>query len=163
VQEFNVDHTKVLRRQLVKLLEESEAHAAFNDAVKDMPFESQGKIPNGAEHSPWQLLEHLRIAQWDILEFAIDPKHKSPEFPDGYWPKDSAPPDAQAWEKSADAFRADNKRFCALLNKDSTDLFAKILHGDGQTLLRQVLVAADHNAYHLGQLILVRRLLGAWK
>jgi len=158
-----VDHTKALRQQLVKLVEESEAHAAFDDAVEDLSFESQGKIPEGAEHSPWQLLEHLRIAQWDILEFAIDPKHKSPKFPDGYWPKNSAPPDARSWKKSADAFRADNKRFCALLIKESTDLFAKIPHGDGQTLLRQALLAADHNAYHLGQLILVRRLLEAWK
>jgi hypothetical protein len=158
-----VDHSKALRHQLVKLLEESEAHAAFDDAVKEMPFESQGKISKGAEHSPWQLLEHLRIAQWDILEFAIDPKHKSPKFPDGYWPKNPAPPDTQAWKRSADAFRADRKRFCALLNEESTDLFAKIPHGDGQTLLRQTLVAADHNAYHLGQLILVRRLLDAWK
>jgi hypothetical protein len=158
-----VDHTKALRQQLVKLLQESEAHAAFDDAVKDMPLESQGKIPKGAEHSPWQLLEHLRIAQRDILEFAIDPKHKSPEFPDGYWPKNPAPPDAKAWKKSANTFRANNKRFCALLIKESTDLFAKIRHGDGQTLLRQALVAADHNAYHLGQLILVRRLLDAWK
>lgn len=158
-----MDHSKVLRHQLVKLLEESEAHAAFDDAVKDMPFESQAKIPQGAEHSPWQLLEHLRIAQWDILEFAIDPQHKSPEFPDGYWPKNPTPPDGKAWKKSVDVFRADNKRFCALLNKESTDLFAKIPHGDGQTLLRQALVAADHNAYHLGQLILMRRLLDAWK
>jgi hypothetical protein len=158
-----VDHSKALRYQLVKLLEESEAHAAFDDAVKEMPFESQGQIPKGGEHSPWQLLEHLRIAQWDILEFAIDPKHKSPKFPDGYWPKNPAPPDTQAWKRSADAFRADRKRFCALLNEESTDLFAKIPHGDGQTLLRQTLVAADHNAYHLGQLILVRRLLDAWK
>lgn len=158
-----MDQNKALRRQLIKLLEESEAHAGFDDAVKDMPFEAQGKIPKGAEHSPWQLLEHLRIAQWDILQFAIDPKHKSPEFPKGYWPRKPEPPDAKAWKKSSEAFRADLKGFRELLSNDSNDLFAKIPHGEGQTLLRQALLAADHNAYHLGQLIQARRLLGAWK
>lgn len=158
-----MDQDKALRHQLIQLLEESEAHASFEDAVKDMPLESQGKIPKGAEHSPWQLLEHLRIAQWDILQFAIDAKHQSPEFPKGYWPKSPEPPDGHAWKKSSQAFRDDIKRFRELLNRESTDLFAKIPHGGGQTLLRQILLAADHNAYHLGQLIQTRRLLAEWK
>jgi DinB superfamily len=157
-----MDTDKLLRKHLIKMLDGGEAYATFDDAVANMPTALQGKIPKGAEHSPWQLLEHLRIAQWDILEFAINPKHKSPKWPEGYWPK-AAPPVEKAWDKSVQAFRSDIKRFTKLLADDSTDLFAKIPHGDGQTILRQVLLAADHNAYHLGQLVLVRRLLGAWK
>jgi hypothetical protein len=157
-----MDTDKSLRKHLIKMLEGGEAHATFDDAVAKMPVALQGKIPTGAEHSPWQLLEHLRIAQWDILEFAINPKHKSPKWPEGYWPK-AAPPDEKSWDKSVQAFRSDMKRFTKLLADDSTDLFAKIPHGDGQTILRQALLAGDHNAYHLGQLVLVRRLLGAWK
>lgn len=158
-----MDHIKSLRQHLIKLLDSSEAHAGFDDVVKSLPVELQGKVPKGAEHSPWQELEHLRIAQSDIFEFAVNPKHKSPKWPEGYWPKSPAPPDAKAWQKSAEAFRADLKRFTKLLDQESTDLFAKIPHGDGQTILRQALLAADHNAYHLGQLVLLRRLLGAWK
>ena len=157
---MNID--KSLRKHLIKMLEGGEAHATFDDAVAKMPAALQGKIPTGAEHSPWQLLEHLRIAQWDIVEFAINPKHKSPKWPEGYWPK-AAPPDEKAWDKSVQAFRSDMKRFTKLLADDSTNLFANIPHGDGQTILRQALLAGDHNAYHLGQLVLVRRLLGAWK
>jgi hypothetical protein len=153
---------KALREHLIKLLKGSEAHADFDAAVKDMPAALRGKTPKGAEHSPWELLEHLRIAQWDILEFAHDPKHKSPEFPSGYWPKSPEPPNEKVWNKSADAFRADRQALCDLVANESTDLFAKIPHGDGQTVLREALLAADHNAYHTGQLILVRRLLGAW-
>lgn len=157
-----MDTNKSLRKHLIKMLEGGEAHATFDDAVANIPAAVQGKIPKGAEHSPWQLLEHLRIAQLDILEFAINPKHKSPKWPEGYWPM-AEPPDDKAWDKSVQAFRSDMKRFTKLLADDSRDLFAKIPHGDGQTILRQALLAGDHNAYHLGQLVLVRRLLGAWK
>ncbi len=153
---------KALREHLIKLLKESEAHADFDAAVKDMPAALCGKRPKGAEHSPWEILEHLRIAQWDILEFARDAKHKSPEFPSGYWPKSPEPPNEKSWNKSVEAFRADRQALCDLVANKSTDLFAKIPHGDGQTVLREALIAADHNAYHTGQLILVRRLLGAW-
>ncbi len=104
----------------------------------------------------------MRIAQWDILEFARNPKHKSPEFPKGYWPEAPTPPNEKAWQKSVNAFRADLKAMTELVANESTDLFAKIPHGDGQTVLREALLLADHNAYHLGQLVLVRRLLGAW-
>lgn len=153
---------KSLREHLVKLLTGSEAHAEFDAAVKDLPAKLRGQTPKGAEHSPWQLLEHLRIAQWDILEYAINPKHKSPDFPEGYWPKSSAPKSDEEWDHSVKAFKKDLKRLCDLISAESTDLFAKIPHGDGQTVLRQALLTADHNAYHVGQLILVRRLLGAW-
>ena len=160
--ETTTDHTRALRQQLIKLLKESEAHADFDAAVKDMPMALRGKRPKGAAHSPWEMLEHLRIAQWDILEFARNPKHKSPDFPSGYWPASPEPPDEKAWDKSAAKFRADRQVLCELVSDESTDLFAKIPHGDGQTILRQALLAADHNSYHVGELILLRRILGAW-
>ena len=151
-----------LRAHLVELLTKAHAHATFDDAVKDLPAELRGKRPKGAEHSPWQLLEHLRIAQWDILEFSRDAKHQSPVFPEGYWPKSPEPPDEHAWDKSVKAFKHDLKAMCDLVSDEKTDLYAKIPHGDGQTILREALLTADHNAYHVGQLVLVRRLLGAW-
>ena len=154
---------KALREHVQNLLTKDEAHAGFDAAVKDMPAALRGKVPEGSEHSPWQVLEHLRIAQWDIVEFARDPKHVSPEFPSGYWPASPVPPNDQAWQKSVDAFRADHQALVDLVMDESSDLLAKIPHGDGQTILRQALLAADHNAYHLGQLILLRRQLGTWK
>ncbi|HEX3891571.1 MAG TPA: DinB family protein [Terracidiphilus sp.] len=151
-----------LREQLVNLMTKANAHATFDDAVKNLPVELRGKVPRGAEHSPWQLLEHLRIAQWDILEFSRDAKHQSPKWPDEYWPKKPAPPDEKAWDKSVRGFKRDLKAMCALVTDEKTDLYTKIPHGDGQTILREALLIADHNAYHVGQLVLVRRLLGAW-
>ncbi|HEV2485674.1 MAG TPA: DinB family protein [Terracidiphilus sp.] len=153
----------LLRQHLVNLLTSKEAHADFEAAIKELPVSLRGLRPKGAEHSPWEVLEHMRIAQWDILEFSVNPKHKSPEWPEGYWPKAKAPASAAAWGKSVQAFRKDLKRLCDLVASDSTDLFAKIPHGDGQTLLREALLVADHNAYHVGELVLLRRLLGAWK
>ena len=158
-----MEHDKLLRKQLVKLITSGEAHADYDSAVKDMPFKLQGKTPEGAEHSPWRLLEHLRITQWDILEFSRDPNHKSPKWPEEYWPKDPEPPDEKAWEKSVKAFHADQKELCDLVLDEKTDLYAKIPGGDGQTVLREALLVADHTSYHVGQLVLVRRLLGAWK
>jgi hypothetical protein len=157
------DHDKSLRQHLVKLLKGGEAHATFEEAVAHMATEAAGKVPTGAEHSPWQELEHLRIAQWDILEFAISAKHKSPKWPDEYWPKSPEPPNEKAWKKSVAAFEKDRERFIDLVNNNSIDLYAKIPHGDGQTILRQAMLTADHSAYHVGQLVLLRRLLGAWK
>jgi len=151
-----------LREHVLNLLREGHAHATFEKAVKGLPVELQGKVPKGAEHSPWQLLEHLRIAQLDILEFSRDAKHQSPKWPEGYWPKEKAPADEKTWDKSVRAFKKDLKAMCALVEDPKTDLFAKIPHGDGQTILREALLAADHNAYHVGQLVLVRRLLKAW-
>jgi len=152
-----------LREHVVSLLTGSHAHADFEAAIKDLPVALRGKRPKGADHSPWELLEHLRIAQSDILEFSRDPNYKSPEWPTGYWPTKPAPPDDKAWDKSVRAFRKDLKALVALISDESNDLYAKIPHGDGQTLLREALLTADHNAYHVGQLILVRQLLGAWK
>jgi DinB family protein len=152
-----------LRKHLLTLLQEGQAHANFEAAVKNMPGDLQGKRPDGGPHSPWELLEHMRIAQWDILEFIRNPKHVSPNFPDGYWPPQQTPPDIKAWGKSADSFRADLRDIVEIISQPSADLFAKLPHGDGQTILREALLVADHNAYHLGQLIIVRRLLGAWE
>jgi uncharacterized damage-inducible protein DinB len=151
-----------LREHLVNLLTKPQAHATFEDAVKGLEPELQGKVAKGAEHSPWQLLEHLRIAQGDILEFLRDAKHESPKWPEGYWPKEKAPADEKAWDRSIRAFRRDLKQMVELVQDEKTDLFAKIPHGDGQTILREALLIADHNAYHIGQLVLLRRLLGAW-
>jgi uncharacterized damage-inducible protein DinB len=152
-----------LREHVVEVLTGGHAHATFEQAVKNLPVELRGKVPKGAEHSPWQLLEHLRIAQLDILEYSRNAKHESPKWPEGYWPKEKAPADDKAWDRSVRAFKKELKEFCELVQDEKTDLFAKIPHGDGQTILREALLAADHNAYHIGQLVLVRRLLGAWE
>ena len=154
---------KVLRGQLAKLLDGGMAHAAWQDVVADMPMNLQGVKPEGAPHTVWQLLEHMRIAQWDILEFSRNAKHVSPQFPEGYWPSTDAPPNAEAWEKSAKAFGRELAEMKKLVSDPKTNLFARIAHGDGQTILREALLAADHNAYHLGQIVLVRKLLGAWQ
>lgn len=151
-----------LRQHLLYLLRGGGAHLDFEAAIADWPVELRGTKPAHAPHSPWQLLEHMRIAQWDILEFSRNPKHVSPEFPAGYWPQGDAPPEEAAWENSVKAFRGDLEAIERLVADPSTNLFARIPHGKGQTILREALLVADHNAYHLGQLVLVRRLLGAW-
>jgi hypothetical protein len=154
--------TASLRDHLLYLLRGGGAHLDFDAAVGGLAPELRGAKPAGQPHTPWRLLEHLRIAQWDILEFSRSPRHVSPPFPQGYWPAGDAPPDTGAWDRSAAAFRADLKAMQDLVADPATDLFAPIPHGEGQTVLREALLVADHNAYHLGQLVLLRRLLGAW-
>lgn len=156
-------HLKSLRKHLINLLTKGEAHATFEDAVKEVPLAARGKVPEGAAHSLWELVEHMRIAQWDILKFSVDAKHKSPKFPQGYWPKTPAPPTAKAWDKSIKDFLADRDAMCKLIEKKSTDVFAEIKHGKGQTILRQAILMADHNSYHIGEIVLTRRALGVWK
>ena len=156
-------HGKQLREHIIYLLNGGGAHARFDDAVKDLPEELRGVRPDGLPHSAWMLLEHLRLTQWDILEFSRNSKYKSPEWPKGYWPKTEAPPSAAAWNKSIQQFRKDLKSMQDLVANPKTDLLARIPWGDGQTILREALLVSDHNAYHLGQLVDVRRLLGAWK
>ncbi|MGH9358128.1 MAG: DinB family protein [Terriglobia bacterium] len=151
-----------LKEHLVYLLDGDGAHANFEAATVRFPEKLVNVKPPGAPHSAWQLLEHMRIAQRDILEFSRNPKHVSPEWPEGYWPA-AAPADDSAWSESARAFRADLETMKSLVSDPSVDLFSRIPHGEGQTVLREALLVADHNAYHLGQLIMVRRLLGAWK
>ena len=152
---------KALREQLARLLDWDSAHARFDDAVNDFPVELRGTRPAGAPHSAWELLEHLRITLWDILEFSRDAKHVSPEWPAGYWPAAQTPPDEKAWDASAAAYRRDLKALADLARGEAVDLYARIPHGDGQTILREIVLAADHNAYHVGQLMMVRRMLGA--
>lgn len=153
---------KALREHLLELLRGGCAHVDFDAALADLPAGLRGARPPGAAHTPWQLLEHLRIAQWDILEFSRNPQHVSPEFPRGYWPESEAPPDEAAWDRSVKAFRRHLKAMERLIQNPSTNLLAPIPHGEGQTILREALLVADHNAYHLGQLVLTRRLLGSW-
>ncbi len=156
-------HEGPLREHLEHLLTKEQAHVGFERAVADFPEHLRGvKIPN-APYTPWQLLEHLRIAQWDILEFCRNPRHVSPQWPQGYWPPTEAPPDDAAWERSVQAFRADLGGMIALVKSPRTDLLARIPRGDGQTVLREALLVADHNAYHIGQFILLRRLAGSWE
>jgi hypothetical protein len=151
-----------LRKQLIENLNSSNAHADFAQSIRDFPSEMRGKRPKGSPHSPWEVLEHMRLAQWDILEFSRDAKHESPKWPEGYWPPEPEPPDDKAWDRSVQQFCQDNDALCKLVEDESSDLFAKLPHGDGQTLLREALLTADHNAYHLGQLVLLRRTLGSW-
>lgn len=157
-----MDNEKVLREHLAKMLDGQDAHAGFDAVVKNWPARLRGVKPNGAAHSAWQLVEHMRIAQWDILEFSRNTKHVSPKWPEGYWPAAESPPSSAAWGKSLKAFRRDLKAMQKLVANLRTDLFSPIPHGQGQTVFREAALVADHNAYHLGQLVLLRRLLGAW-
>jgi hypothetical protein len=153
---------RALRKHLLRLLADEQAHVGFDRVFPDLAAELQGaKIP-GAPHTAWQILEHLRIAQWDILEFCRNPRHVSPPFPVGYWPPTPAPPDPAAWERSVHTFRADLQAMIDLVKNPKTDLFARIPHGQGQTILREAMLVADHNAYHIGQAVLLLRLAGAW-
>ncbi len=160
---MTTDHEQSLRKHLLELLAGRSAHAKFEDVVKGLPPKLRGAKPANFPHTAWMVLEHLRLAQWDILEFSRNPKHASPKWPEGYWPKTEAPPNAAAWNRSVEQFRRDLKAMQALVANRKTDLFARIPWGEGQTILREALLLADHNAYHLGQLLDVRRLLGSWK
>jgi uncharacterized damage-inducible protein DinB len=152
-----------LRSHVLELLKGGHAHADLETALKGLPVKLRGKKPKGAEHSVWQLLEHIRIAQRDILEFSRNPKHVSPPWPKGYWPATEAPPSASAWNNSLRQAREDLKAMEKLVASPKTELLLKIPHGDGQTILREALLLADHTSYHVGQILLLRRLLGAWK
>jgi len=157
------DPHAALRQHLIELLTGGHAHATFDDVIKNLAPALRGTKPANYPHSPWMLLEHLRIAQWDILDFSRNPKYKALKWPDDYWPETAAPPNSAAWNKSVQQFRRDLESMQALVANPKTDLFAKIPWGDGQTILREALLVADHNSYHLGQLLDLRRLLGNWK
>jgi hypothetical protein len=151
-----------LREHVVYLLGGGGAHLSFDDAIAGMPADKLGETPQGIGHSVWDLVEHIRLAQWDILEFSRDKKHESPKWPEGYWPATKQPSAAQ-WNTSVKQVHADLKAMEALVKNPKTDLFAKVPWGDGQTILREALLIADHNAYHIGQIVDVRKLLGVWK
>jgi len=158
-----MEQTDVLREQLIKLLSWQDAHVNFDDAVKGIPPQLQGVRPEGLPYSLWQLLEHMRLTQRDILDFCRDSAYEAPNWPDDYWPKSTIPPTPEAWQESVAAFRADRKALEELIADPALDLYARIPHGEGQTYLREVVLVADHSAYHLGEVVAVRRLLGAWR
>ena len=151
-----------LRAHLLELLRGGHAHTTFDDAVRDLPTDLAGVRPEGSPHSAWELVEHIRIAQEDILRFSQSASHVSPPWPKGYWPKSPQPKDAAQWAASVEAARRDLAEFEGMVRDPSRDLFRKFAWGEGQTLLREAMLIADHNAYHVGQLVIVRRLLGAW-
>lgn len=153
---------KALREHLEKALTGHEAHTDWRKALENLPSAQRAAKPPGAPHSAWELLEHVRIAQWDIFEFCRSPKHESPDWPSGYWPGRPSPPNEAAWEKSVKQFLQETRAMAALVADAETDLFARIPHGSGQTVLREALLIVDHNSYHLGQFVLLRRLLGSW-
>lgn len=158
-----MDQEKKLRQQLAKMIDWHEAHADLASATRNFPAELRGRVPEGLPHSAWQLLEHIRLALWDIVEFCRDTSHKSPPWPEGYWPTNAAPRDDKSWQKSIDAIEENLETLRNLILDPKNDLLAPLPGGSGQTLLREVLLAADHNSYHVGQLVLVRRALDAWK
>jgi uncharacterized damage-inducible protein DinB len=156
-----IESVQALRALVSKLLDWEDAHVSFDTAVDGIPAQSRGARRDGVPHSPWQLLEHLRICQNDILEFCRNPDYVERKFED-YWPRTVEPPTASAWDKSVAAFRSDRNALKDLAADPAVDLFAAIPHGSGQTYLRELMLVADHNAYHVGQLVLLRRLVGAW-
>jgi DinB superfamily len=160
---MKVNPDQALRQHLVFLLNDGGAHAKFEDVVKNFPANLRGKKVEDFPHTAWMLLEHMRIAQRDILEFSRNAKHISPKWPEGYWPKTEDPPGAKAWTESIQSFRKDLKEMEALVNNPKINLYEPLSWGDGQTVLREALLVADHNAYHLGQLVTLSRLLGTWK
>jgi hypothetical protein len=151
-----------LRAQLVKLLDWEDAHVSFDAAVESVPPKLRGAAPAGLPYSPWQLIEHLRITQHDILDFCRNPDYRELHWPDDYWPRSAAPPKPADWDESIAQFRRDRAALQSLASDPAIDLYGRIPHGSGQTYLRELLLVADHSAYHLGQLVTVRRALGAW-
>lgn len=151
-----------LRDHLLDLLQGGGAHIRFEYVIADWPADLRGLRPAGIPHTAWRLVEHMRICQWDILEFSRNPQHVSPEFPEGYWPAGDAPPTESAWDDAIASFQADHQAMCNLVADPQQDLFTPFPYGSGQTLLREALLVADHNAYHIGQLAALRHALGAW-
>jgi DinB superfamily len=154
-----------LRKQLAALLDGGQAHATFEDAVRDFPVELRGVVPDKLPYSAWQIVEHIRIAQKGILDFSAPPTggYHAMKWPEDYWPKDAAPKSAEAWDRSIAAINEGREKFKKLILRPGADLAKPFLWGTGQNLLREALLIADHNAYHVGELIVLRRLLGAWK
>lgn len=155
------DKDRSLREHLLYVLRDGGAHIKFEEAIQGFPAEFFNARAEGVPYTPWQLLEHMRIAQWDILEFSRSAAHVSPKWPEGYWPEEGVGADADDWRRSVESFRADLRAMEALVEDEANDLYARLPHGTGQTLLREALLVADHNAYHLGALVTLRRALEA--
>jgi hypothetical protein len=158
----SMDGEQVLRKQLVALLRGGQAHMGFEEVVADFPMALINTRPPNVPYTPWHLVEHLRITQWDILEFVRNPKHVSPEWPVGYWPDPSSQATPQQWQASLDSFRKDMRDVEALATDSKTDLYSVIPHGQGQTILREIILVGDHNAYHIGELGILRQVMQAW-
>jgi len=158
----NKNAGEIVKQQLIEFLTKASAHVTFEDAVKNMSIENAGAKPENLPYSIWQLVEHIRIAQWDILEFSRNPNHISPKWPDEYWPKEASVSDKTAWERSLQQIEKDKEAFIQLLNDPSSDLYTPFPHGDGQNLLREALLIADHTSYHTGEILAIRRLLNDW-
>ena len=156
------DQHAALRTQLASYLDWHDAHADFDAAIDGLPADARGAVPAGLPYSAWQLVDHLRLAQHDILDFCLNPNYHELKWPDDYWPKSPAPPAPDAWDATVAAYRRDRAAMQDLARNTDIDLFAKIPHGSGQTYLREILLVVDHAAYHIGQIVLVRRLLGHW-
>lgn len=157
------DHTAALIKTLSEGLTKGHAHATLEDALKGLPTDLRGVVPKDLPYSIWQLVEHIRITQWDIVEFSTNPDHESPEWPEGYWPKEHAPHSEKAWTESLHKIEADRETFIKALKKPDADLYTPFPHGDGQNLLREAILLIDHTSYHVAEIIVLRRLLGAWK
>ena len=154
---------QALRDHLLELMRGGSAHLRFDEAIEGLPADLRGTRHPDLPHTAWQLLEHLRITQWDILDFSRNSGYTHIKWPDDYWPKTAAPPDEAAWDRSVQQFRNDLKAMQDLVADPKTDLYAKIPWGDGQTILREAMLVADHNAYHVGQIVSLRQALGAWQ
>ncbi len=153
----------IITDELIQLIQRGNAHASLEEAVADLPAQLRTRIPDSLPYSIWQLTEHIRITQWDIVEFCISANHKSPKWPDEYWPEPTDKADDKQWNASLLQIRDDRQRFIELLNKPESNLTTPLPHGDGQSLLREAMLIADHTSYHIGQIIVIRRLLNAWK
>lgn len=152
----------ILVQNLVDLIEKGNAHISLDSALENIPFAVLGEKPGKLPYTIWQITEHVRIAQWDILEFSRNPKHISPEWPEGYWPKEKAPQSQGAWQKCVEKIKAERNSFIKLIENAGDSLFKPFEHGTGQSLLKEALVLADHNSYHCGEIIVIRRLLNVW-
>lgn len=155
------DRDRSLRQHLLQLLRGGGAHVKFDEALEDFPPDLFNRKVEGVPYTPWQLLEHVRISQWDIVEFSRSAAHVSPKWPEGYWPEEGVEADEDAWRRTVEGIRADLRRMEALVEDESNDLYARIPHGTGETLLREALLVVDHNGYHLGALVTLRRALEA--
>jgi hypothetical protein len=153
----------MLVKNLVDLIEKGNAHISLDKALENIPFSLLGERPGNLPYGIWQITEHIRIAQWDILEFSRSSKHVSPKWPDGYWPKETAPKSGDAWKKCIQQIQSDRASFTELIKNAGDNLYKPFEYGNGQSLLKEALVLADHNSYHAGEIIVIRRLLNAWK
>ena len=157
-----MSNDQVVREQLLFLLDGGNAHMSFDQVVANFPMEAINNHPKNIDYTPWHLLEHIRIAQWDILEFSRDPGHVSPEWPVGYWPDPGARADGAQWEATIISFRRDLKALQEMARDPNTDLYSDLPHAPGYNILREVLLVADHNAYHIGELAILRQVMGLW-